>query len=443
MNYFEKYLKYKAKYSELKKQIGGITSTIIKTTGANYVTVEGLPRGARTIYKDSLETFLKNNNHFVKSIYCPKEGICLVNFENVEIANKNLDNVRFLINKFNLSSGAVSSGVVSASAADSGVSYSRGVTPVTSSSIRYSGVVSAAAADSSVTSISVTPKKYYEPWADRNSKSLFIGLVVSPKTQVGKEIYRRLEELNMVKRTEIYSRYNKTTGEYRPEGFLVDPHLTLCTLSIPEGKLIDSVLDRDREWRTIVARIQMIVHSKIFSKRKQLYSKLGNYKVLGSWVVRDYTDDNVRMGDSRFNKRDFDDLLLSIINEILITSGISPDSTHRINDVRYAVAASPPKKNIPTFTHVCKIGSDNRSSYMAISSHTTDYKPHVSIANVNKINSDSIEDFVEEFKKAADSERASAISFLNLWSDSEQYRFYGNISHIYISYGGKNTYVAI
>jgi hypothetical protein len=411
MNYFDKYLKYKAKYLELKKQIGGITSTKIKTSGKNFVTVEGLPRGAMA-YGTLLEKFIKSKNRDVKSIYCPNEQTCLINFDNVEIANKNLENIRFLINKFDLSlamASGVSSDIVSASAADSGVKLR-----------------------------TITPKKYYEPWVDRDSKSLFIGLVISPKTQVGKEIYRRLEELNMTKRTGIYSRYDKVSKIYRPDGFLVDPHLTLCTLLVPEGKILDMVIQR--EWKSIVEKIQKIVHSKIFSKRKQLYSKLGNYKVMGSWVVRDYTDYDERIGEAQFNKRDFDDLLSSIVNEILTTGRIALETTHAIQDVRYAVAAIPEKSVVPTFTHICRNGLDNRDSYVAISSYTTDFKPHISIANVNKIDSS----FIEEFKKAADSRGASAISFLNLWSDSEMKdRFYGNISHIYISYGGVNTYVAI
>ena len=416
MNYFEKYLKYKNKYLNLKNQSGGISTTAITAIpGKNYINVNGLPSSVQT-YKDHLLRYLQLNNSKVTSIYCPSSNKCSINFVDEATALAELKTISGLI-----------------AAYDQSRTYS---TASSSSSVVSAGIRAP-----------ILPQtKYYEPWATKNSKSLFVALVISPKTQVGTEIYRRLNTMRLVGQNDkqMYSTYNPRTNTYRPSGFLLDPHLTLFSLAIPEKGTIDTMLKSNLN--LIVDDIKTIYNTDMAESAKQLYSAMGNYAQMGDWITRNYTDDDRRI--NQFSKTNFSDFLRNVKQTIFSYERIKEKDIVESTDHDHKRAPSIPKAKIPKFTHIYSAhgAPDTENSYMAISSFTTDFKPHISIANVNKLEGMNVDTFIDNFKKASPvpPSPGTALSFLNLWSDSTTHgKFPGNISHIYVSYDKQHIYVPV
>lgn len=413
MNYFDKYLKYKNKYLNLKNQLGGISTTAVTVVpGKNYINVNGLPSSVQ-IYKDHLLNYLQLNNSNVRSIHCPSETKCSINFVAGVDVSAQLKSISGLI-----------------AAYDKSRMYASSSSRVVSAGIRAS----------------ILPQtKYYEPWATKNSKSLFVALVISPKTQVGKEIYRRLNTMRLVGQNDkqIYSTYNSRTNTYRPSGFLLDPHLTLFSLAIPENGSLDALFKSDLN--SIVDDIKIMYNTDIAKPAKQLYSAMGNYGQMGNWITRNYIDYDPRI--NQFSGTNFSNFLGNVKQMIFSYELIKKKDVVESMDHDYKRAPSIPKAKIPKFTHIYSAyGAPNtENSYMAISSFTTDFKPHISIANVNKLEGMNVDTFIDNFKKAsAFPSPGSSLSFLNLWSDSTTHgKFPGNISHIYVSYDKQHIYLPV
>ena len=414
MSYFEKYLKYKNKYLNLKSQLGGISTTAITApVGKNYINVNGLPSSVET-YKDHLLNYLQLNNSNVRSIYCPSNTKCSINFAAGVDVSAQLKSISGLI-----------------AAYDKSRMYASLPRPVVSAGV----------------SASILPQtKYYEPWATKNSKSFFMALVISPKTQVGKEIYRRLNTMRLVGQNDkqMYSTFNPRTNTYTPSGFLLDPHLTLFSLAIPENGLIDKTIKSNLP--DIADEMKTMYNTHIARTAKQLYSAMGNYGQMGDWITRNYIDNDPRI--NQFSRTDFFDFLDEVKQTIFLYERIKKKDIAESTDHDHKRAPSIPKQKIPKFTHIYSAYSDpdTENSYMAISSFTTDFKPHISIANAKKLEGMSVDTFIDHFKKASPvpPSAGTALSFLNLWSDSMTHgKFPGNISHIYVSYDKQHIYLPV
>jgi len=109
--------------------------------------------------------------------------------------------------------------------------------------------------------------------------------------------------------------------------------------------------------------------------------------------------------------------------------------------------AMPKKEKELSFVHTLDKGTrDIENSYLAVNSYMRDYKPHLSLCNIDKIPEGiTPETFIQNFKDAS---RGKPISHLYLWSDltkniiNDKER-YGNISHLFIKYGTMREYIKL
>jgi len=260
MNYFEKYQKYKIKYLELKQFGGNITIT--KSTKSNNTVKINFKskvideRFKKTIEDKLMEIGLKN--------FFWRDNICSANYpSHFIVSNFNLDKIFELIIEL-FPRDVVKKDLI----AD--------IEPKTSDTISVSS--RHPTKPSSELSRAIKPTKYDEPWSFVNSKMLYVALIVSPDTQVGKAIKDRFDYMNKHNGYEIKSIYNKFRGVYNPD-IITDPHLTLFNISIPEGKEIDKFI-----LSNFGAMIKIIMKNYIDyinNKKKMLYSAYDNYDILG------------------------------------------------------------------------------------------------------------------------------------------------------------------
>jgi len=87
MSYYDKYLKYKNKYLELKKQLGGFKVKEVKA-GANSIVINDMKEGTTL---EHLETYLKNKNILISSTgQFPRTLNFIINFKDNATAIANV-----------------------------------------------------------------------------------------------------------------------------------------------------------------------------------------------------------------------------------------------------------------------------------------------------------------------------------------------------------------
>lgn len=287
---------------------------------------------------------------------------------------------------------------------------------------------------------------YYHPY-DISSNKLYIALVLSPDEHIGKNIEGRLKSV-VGSSVNLYHR--DSLGRYDPEhGTNLDPHVSLLSIDFPIGEMIDGMikLDFDR----FVHNIASIIKEFFAGRRKRLYSSYDSYEFMGDMVARVYDSDLAIVGPARVDltselltPSDYSALFDNVIKHIISMTRLSSrmiNGRSGISPARIPKEASRIRASPPTYTYYTEL-SESKPLF-AVSSDTTNFKPHVSIYNTKKggvsLPDDRKGEFIDAFKGAA----KGAISLINLWSGhhSESPRDFGNISHIFVAYGKNKTYI--
>lgn len=412
MNYEGKYLKYKHKYLELKRLIGG-DIVISSENKKDYI----ITNVDSKIFEnpEHFSTEIKKKIKTIDSVQFDKENnkiiITLINNKSI------IDIIKQLIDKF----------------------YKKYL----STDIPLTTIISKPASTiprviSPPVSVAYNP---CEPWAIC-SKTIYVSLVIDPNSEAGKFIYEVRNKMCKEKKTNMGCLDEGTTmyhnildGKYYPEGFLHDPHITLFSLYIPSIGYLNSLLNNDDNYFYLINGISDICKKHLNQSAKILETSKDDFVFFGNYAVRKYNDisnspdiiiNNILKEVYKFI---YETIIDDVLDERQIITGIEPFSNCK-------------NKSIVTFTHIIndiptyKIANNFdyfiQNSLFAVVRHSTGFKPHLSYFKKDELN------FPHNNEKALFCEIKSRITKpkenINFWFNKEEkYGKKGDISHVYIS----------
>lgn len=253
------------------------------------------------------------------------------------------------------------------------------------------------------------------PWAKAKSDILFVGLVVSESSPIGKQI------------TSIASSVDQKPFAGRNSAILQKPHLSLCNVYVPTlgGKSLHSVLTDEAGFASLTAAIASLIKTHITDKKPTLLSIDKEFQSYGKFVVKKYTKDTFSHYRQFLAKcyYPFKEAFVSTLGGFIE------------RDVKFRTycypAYFPPEKQNQSFRHYS--GSPLLEGKIAVSDFAisryfeNDLSPHISLI---KSNDEAYKmGFIENLKQI--DTRA-----LNVLEISKV-----NFSSIFISYMGKWVYI--
>jgi hypothetical protein len=280
-----------------------------------------------------------------------------------------------------------------------------------------------------------------KPWP-HDSHLLFIALPIAQLSNLGKEIERRISNIRKESSFKNYGVNGKS---------LYTPHISLIQIYIPNKSKLDELLSNKYIFDEIVQIIKnlFIDHFKINEKHSaiQLHSIQGNYTRLGTWIGRVYDNPDFLQVVSKCNNEFGQSIITELLNRINLGA---PSYKH--TDIPPSQMPNPYEGSIPTFTHYSMDPITSNTSEFAISSwYTTEWKPHISLAVVLKVDE---EKFITDFKDQGSKEKGGQpISFINLWNvntgksikipNKKDIYNLGSLEYIYVSYKTAKIYIKL
>jgi hypothetical protein len=409
MDYYKKYLKYKQKYLQLKNQKGGYFIYIHGTT-THSITIKGISENFKNV-----ENYLKGNVRILK--FSHNEKNCYVQFNSHEEAVKQKSNIQVLMDNYNPE-----------------ITYPDPERRLPERRLPEPR------------RLAITSSRYDEPWATKNSTRLFIGLILSPERENIGGYLKDIVDSSIVSFDPEYRLYPNYNGRiytpiYNEEHKNIDPHVSLFTLTLPLGGVIYNFLNNEINFY----RFKEFIKDKYnkYIKYQYLASEKGYCQDFGNWIAIDYS---YNIGGRTFTKERFDFFLNNFWIDFLKFCEFSES---QIKETIIIQEQPPQRESIDTskkpqtFTHYTN--SDVENSFLAISSFTTDFKPHVSI--IKKSERLDSEMFKAIFNSKVDetTKAGKPIDGINLWST----RTYngigvnGSISHLYVSFYKRHEYIPL
>ena len=253
------------------------------------------------------------------------------------------------------------------------------------------------------------------PWPTVKSNILFIGLVVSENSHIGRQI------------TSISAAAGQRpfAGPNGPN--LQKPHLSLCNVYIPTlgGKSLHEFLSQEAGFTSATSAIAGLVKTYITDKKPTLLSENNEFQSYGKFVVKKYTKNSFshlkRFLTNCYNP--FKEAFVAKLGDF-----INSDVSKRKNCYP---AYFPPEKPNQSFRHYS--GSPNARGEMTVSDFAIskyfeeDLSPHISLIKSN--DAAFKESFIENLKLWNTSD-------LNVLEISKT-----NFTSVFISYMGKRISV--
>lgn len=393
MTYYEKYLKYKAKYLQLLAQIGGNNIEVRQRDGnsTNCLSITNLPKGTTREYllgylTSSIPELEYLSNEESTKFKKGKAGETLQTFylcfKDSGEAGKNVGNIQKFMATFKL-----------------GGNYHL-IPP------RVSRHASAAPSI-----------KIAKPWG-ANEQLLFIALVISQNSALGRVIDGITKKV--LGGTAYKNKLND--GKLLANQKLLSPHITLLSINIRPDSVIDKTL-LEGNFQLLSTCLKCAVEDNLMFNNinfaPQLHSVDGQYKKLGNWIAIMFDD------MSYYNKDVFTKCKNDILNYVTFPNKLTSGPK-----MKPAIQGT----NATTFTHYT---NTSNNSEMAISEFYSDeWMPHISL------------DRSDHFDKFSESQAPDEMSWVNLWSSQLSKTGKnvsggqpGSISHLYVSYKDKSFFI--